>query len=171
MYRVILYVTLTLLTILNVNLHKDATPGIDKELQPYVDTFLEYCDYYHVNCDKTLEFRIKLVKMHNYEAFYKMIGIGKGGNVIGHCWTKSNEIDINIDYFAKANSAEIEQVMLHELGHCILDLEHTKEDTVTMMNPYNLYYEAYIHDYNEIMNDFFGCKDNCPQLQFNQNKY
>lgn len=168
MYRVISYCVLTTLIVLNIHLHKDATPEIDKELKPYVDTFLEYCDYYKVDCDKTLQFKIKLVSMKKFDVFYKMLGMK--GSIIGHCWKQSKEIEINVEYFKTANHAEMEQLVIHELGHCVLDLEH-KEDNVAIMNPYSLYYAAYLLSYNELMNDFFGCKIPCPQLQFNQNKY
>jgi hypothetical protein len=167
-YRPFSIVLLIFLVACNVIMRIPATPEINPLLTPYVNTFLKLCDSYKTDCSKINDFKIELVKMNKFDKFYKLLGVN--GYVIGHCWTGTNEIDINIDYFERANNAEIEQVMIHELGHCILDLEHTEEKTA-IMNPYSIFYADYVKDYNKLMNDFFSCRENCPALQFNERNY
>jgi hypothetical protein len=166
------YISLTILVILvafNIYLRIPATPDIDKQLIPYVETFKQLCKTYGKDCSITDKFNIKFKDFKPYHQLYEMLGFK--GRVIGHCWRDSREIDISIEYYLTAHNAEIEQLLVHELGHCVLDLEHTEEDKLAIMNPYSLYYTAYLAGYNELMNDFFGCKENCPVVKFNKERY
>ncbi len=167
-YRPFSIVLLIFLVACNIVMNIPAKPEINPQLTRYVATFLKLCDSYGVDCRKVNDFKIDLVKMDKFDKFYKLMGIE--GYVIGHCWTGSNEIDINIDYFNRANNAEIEQLMIHELGHCVLDLEHTKEQ-LAIMNPYSIFYADYVKHYNQLMNDFFSCHENCTVVEYNEKAY
>lgn len=168
-YRPFSIVLLFFLVACNIYLRIPATPFVDSKLSPYVTRFKELCKIYKADCSKIDTFKIYLKDMSTFDLFYKIIG--KEGRVIGHCYRQSREIEIRKDYFQGANSAEIEELVIHELGHCVLDLEHTEENSIDIMNPYSLYHKAYTVNYNELMNRFFSCTEFCPVVKFETNRY
>ena len=81
-------------------------PGkIHKDFQPYVDKFF---DYY----GKTEEIIVEYTQDEDYAGvcYYWLIG--------------SNEIKINQKYWNNASDMQREQLIFHELGHCILNRDH-----------------------------------------------
>jgi hypothetical protein len=169
-YRQLSIVLLLILIGMNIKVRINAKPQINPALVPYVETFKRLCKTYKTDCSKVDNFKIELVEMKDWRKIYKMLGIGSGGYIIGHCWKGSNEIDINIGYFKRSSPAEIEQLVIHELGHCVLDLDHT-EETLDIMNSYTLPAYVYLKYYNEFVNRFFSCQDFCPVVKFNQESY
>lgn len=165
---IILNVLLVVLVSLNINKYTPATPEIDSKLQPYVSTFLSYCDTYKVDCSRVAEFSIKFSNFRVAKVYYKLFS---EGSLIGLCKPTSNEIEINEEYFNLSSAAEKEQLIIHELGHCILDLEHTEETELDIMNPYSFPEYVYLENYNELMNRFFSCEDFCPEVFFNGENY
>lgn len=167
-YRIFSIVLLVSLVACNILLRIPATPVVDERLVPYVRRFKELCQIYNTDCSKIDKFSIKLTDMSAFDLFYKMLG--QKGKVIGHCYRESNEITIRKDYFQESLAIENEQLMIHELGHCVLDLEHTEKE-LAVMNPYALYHTFYRKNYNELMNKFFNCENFCPVVTFDQSKY
>lgn len=163
-YKPFSIVVLLILVGVNIKIRIPASPQIDPSLVPYVETFKKLCSLYKADCSKTDDFKIELVSMETLNKFYRIFG--ENGSVIGQCWRKSNEIEINVAYFHQSIPSEIEQLVIHELGHCVLGLEHT--ETMDIMNPYTLPYKTYLLHYNELINRFFSCKDFCPMIEFNQ---
>ena len=168
-YRIFTIGLLIVLVGFNIYVRIPSTPKVHPGLLKYVETFKELCSTYKTDCSKISKFKIDLIDMSGFVKLYRMLGIK--GTVIGHCWRDAKRIDINREYFDKSNSAQIEQLVLHELGHCVLNKEHTEETEPSIMNPYSIYYNFYTHNYNELMNRFFSCKDFCPVVQFNQDRY
>lgn len=71
---------------------------------------------------------------------------------------------ININAWKYLDDPEKEQIMFHELGHCLQFKDHT--NTRSMMYPYTLGSFYYLYNYQEIMDDFFDCKKDCPKVKY-----
>lgn len=58
-----------------------------------------------------------------YPIVFKSQGISKtGGQIIGTCWL--THIEIDPEWYFGASELEKENVIFHELGHCICGLDH-----------------------------------------------
>lgn len=170
MYRFILLAVLVICIIINLKLHKNAEPVISSPLLPYVNRFLEFCDYYHTDCSEVNRFSIQLVDIPDRSKLYKLLGL-EYNTTVGLCRNISKEIEVSLAYFKSALKEEIEQLVFHELGHCILNLEHTKDSEVNIMNPYTLPGYMYLNNYNQLINELFSCNQSCPEVIYNQDHY
>lgn len=170
MRRIVLICLLVVLVIANVKMHIPAEAGIDPRLKPYVETFLKYCKLYKTDCSKTAKFKIVLVKIPDRKELFKLLGL-PFGTVIGQCWERSNEIHISEDYYKSSTPVEMESLLIHELGHCILDLDHTEDTETDIMNPFSLPGYVYLRHYNELINRYFNCTDFCPVIEYNESTY
>jgi len=86
---------------------------VDPELQPYFDRYVEYKLEY-LGTDRTRAIDI----------FFESLP----GNAIGKCTLYSSgerEIRIDPDFWAFNSDADRELLMMHELGHCDLNLDHS----------------------------------------------
>lgn len=157
---------------LNLYLHYPRVPKIDKELKPYVETFLKYCELYKVDCSETSKFKITIKEIPNMSALLELLGQKPSEYVVvGLCHPMSNEIDINLEYYLKSSNVELEQLMMHELGHCVLGKDHTEDTELAIMNPYTLLDYIYLRNYKKLINAFFNCKTNCPVVEFDNSVY
>lgn len=107
---------------------------VDATLKPYLDTFLKYANqngraFETLNLDMTFS--------------ESMPPSNNGGSVIGYCQRSSGykRVVIKISYWNSASVSDREQLVFHELGHCLLNLDHN--DTVEVA-PFwnNPYYQA-----------------------------
>lgn len=115
------------------------TYEVDPRLEPYVQRFEKHATF----------------QVDNLVA-----GFGdtkkEGKNVIGVCYHSiTPEIVINLEYWNKEDDLGREELMFHELGHCIYDLEHDTRVLVdewcpfSVMHPYVLPFGCYelFHDH------------------------
>ena len=140
----------------------------DKRLQPYIDTFLSLCSKYKTNCDgwKNYKYLIMPIPKTILEVLSP-----KEAVTIGRCNRINNTVIIDEKYFNNSSISHIESTVIHELGHCVLRKSHVDEDIPSIMNPYSMSDWIYTKYYQQLMNDFFKCKKNCPKVQFDVYRY
>jgi hypothetical protein len=83
------------------------------DLEPYIKIFEKHC-----NCKVNIP--IKIVPIDQDEPGYRTLGVCYG-------FMKSKlfrSIEIDEGYWNSASECERESTVLHELGHCVLNLEH-----------------------------------------------
>jgi hypothetical protein len=84
------------------------------------------------------------------------------GNTVGLCYSYSDgsrEIELDVDYWTRANDSMKEELVMHELGHCVLNRDHKetivfspKENEnipVSIMFPYVFGHRFYYQKYND----------------------
>lgn len=121
-----------------------ASLSVDPEIQPYV-TIYE---------NESTRMGHPIV-VRNLEARFGPTDF-RGPTVIGYCqrssWSYTPLVVINREFWNSASSNEREHLMFHELGHCLLDLDH--DDAViligidwvprSIMNPYIFEESVYV---------------------------
>ena len=93
----------------------DDEEKIDAELAEFIEVFLEEAEIREVIIDLEL-LDISAHVMNIQER-----------NIVGQCYTYSDdskEIVIDENYWKNLDYLDKEYVMLHELGHCVLDRDH-----------------------------------------------
>lgn len=138
-------------------------PGIDKEIKPYVNQFLKYCHQYEKNCSDISNYRIQLDDMTALKVFFP--------GVVGACTRADKTIVINKHFWKEESPARREQLVFHELGHCILELDHVQPEQIHVMNPSVLPGNVYLMFYSILQNELFGCKKDCPVVKFDKTRY
>ncbi len=88
---------------------------IDAELAAYIAVFLEEAEMREVVIDlELLDIRAHIMNIQER-------------NIVGQCYSysdNSKEIIIDENYWRDLNDMDKEYIMLHELGHCVLDRDH-----------------------------------------------
>lgn len=119
-----------------------ARKGIAPQLQPYVNEFTTYAKLYQPNF-KFPNINVDVQNLNKIDPFnnpdFKVVGIC---NIL----TKNVMIDVSIfEYLPKE---QIEQIVWHEFGHCVLNRIHIETlsndgNPISMMHPYVL--ELYVY--------------------------
>ena len=78
---------------------------------------------------------------------------------VGLCFDAENTITISAKFWYSASSVTKEQLMFHELGHCLLHRNHV-DDTlngapISMMFPYLMYDSMYLINREYYLNELF----------------
>lgn len=80
-------------------------------------------------------------------------------NAIGTCQTKIKKITISREYWEAVSEAHREQLMYHELGHCVLGRGHLNDyvgdKPVSIMNAFHFPSVVYAENYGDLMNELF----------------
>lgn len=89
-------------------------------------------------------------------------------NIIGVCfgWRMHKffrHIEIDIEYFKTASRTEIEMTILHELGHCVSDLDHDQSEEFLFV-PKSLMYPSHFSTYFYNRDKEHYIKSVCPSL-------
>lgn len=129
----------------------------DPEIKPFVSEFIRLG---------------KMFKIEDIEARTKRIKI-KFGKIdkreLANCSYYLQQVVINSRYWKKLSIENKEEVVFHELGHCVLNIK-THTDT-GIMKPAGLHLpEVYREDYEYLINDLFD-KRSYVQLEWDSNKY
>lgn len=145
---------------LGMALHEPPAPpreGIHVELQPYVDRFIQYGKHYRGE-----NFEMQQINMDIGEARDLWDPFINAGTV-GWCKPLMRPLEIMIDsgYWEDITELEKEQLVFHELGHCILDADHVEEldadgDPVSIMHPYTIDEHIYIKHREEYIQKLFA---------------
>lgn len=139
------------------------TPNkVAPQAKPYVKTFLKYCHQYQVDCSSISQHVVEIDTMDDFDVLFP--------NVIGVCLPAEQKVILNKYYWDAAGHADREQLVIHELGHCVLEKQHI-EQRIGIMNPHILYFGDYILDYQELLDDFFDCDKDCPIVEFDKTRY
>lgn len=137
----------TFLALLLIGCAKDLTVGdtafTDAELIPYVNQFLKLATEHGTVLDASRVSRIVIV--FDAATVYP---------ILGKCTvsTKGLSIKINPENWQYASKAEREQLMFHELGHCLMGLQH--DNTVAKLYDYNSEIDGFYSGAANLMNAY-----------------
>jgi hypothetical protein len=92
----------------SVSSHNPRAPHIEKEFEPYVNKFFDLLGYRE---DIIVEF----TNNDDYAGVCYYWAVG------------NNEIKVNRNYWEKINEKQREQLIFHELGHCVLNKDHNND--------------------------------------------
>lgn len=111
--------------------------SVDEKLQPYITQFE----------------KISNKKIDNLIVKFSYLS----NKVVAQCTQGFNPlIEVNSRFINKiGNPAEMESIMFHELGHCILLRTHT-ETSDSIMYPYLIPAEFYLINYKLYISELFG---------------
>jgi len=104
---------------------------IDEGLRNYFDAFMKDADLYGVNTD--LVSKLRYMKFGETEA-------ARNDRSVGICSSYGDEEDlmyttILISDSLKTSPIQLRAVVYHELGHCVLRMEHSPQSPPTIMSP------------------------------------
>jgi len=130
----------------------------DNELKPYVSTFIELSG-----------------KLNRLDAAYKAMTVkirfgnpGKGN--LAACFYMMNEVTVDKTAFTNLLNENKEELILHELGHCALDLMHSEDGIMRATGLYNP--KSYRDNYTKLVNDLFGIRPkNYIKIEYDPSKY
>lgn len=122
-------------------LHDNPKPtlGINKEIKPYVERFIEYGRKYRGDT-----FNVVYINMDIAPVIRDTWDSVTSEDMVGWCkpFIFPMEIMIQSSFWVDATDLEREEIVFHELGHCVLSLQHdeTMESygPITIMYPYTL---------------------------------
>ena len=90
--------------------------------------------------------------------------------VIGACYFLMNRVEISRQYWMQAPIHERDELIQHELGHCILGLDHSKAPSI--MQAGGVLGRVYKANYSALMNRHFGCPTgDCIKLTWDEERY
>ena len=142
----------TIVLVLSVLLH-EATYKIDPNLEKYVDHFINIAKLYDVNVNKE-EYTVKFSYTLPDET-------------LAACYRDKKIIIVNIFRWDSLRHAAKQLVMVHEFGHCALDLDHTQTPD-SIMYMYAIDWFDYVDYHNELLNELFGCYVGCPKIEYSR---
>ena len=103
-----------------------------------------------------------------------------GQTTLGYCQKggKSPLIVINLNFWNKPwfSEADKEQLIFHELGHCILNREHLNDtdsggNPLSIMNYYHFSNLQYENDYSSYIQELFGTRTELAGILFDGTQY
>lgn len=127
------------------------------ELTPYISAFQELC----------LKYKSKLCEQNIGLVTIKFGQVDKTN--AAECYPYSMEVVIDRKYFNMLPVEGREELVFHELGHCVLGLSHTKTGIMVVqgMNSPSTYRKKY----QKLIDDLFGCTIDCPKVSFQKSRY
>ena len=90
--------------------------------------------------------------------------------VYGLCYTMINSVHIYEKTWAYMPIENKEELIFHEMAHCVLGKEHTDGGIMNGKGPLMNKLE-YRKNYSKLLHDLFDCKNDCPEFEFNPDKY
>jgi hypothetical protein len=92
-------------------------------------------------------------------------------NIYAQCFMFLKVVEINTAGWQFLEDYEKEELLLHELGHCVLKKFDTDYDSI-MKGKGGLLGIKYIRNYSKYINQYFGCeKEKCCDLKWDSTKY
>jgi hypothetical protein len=98
------------------------SPRRDDAIAPYVEEFSQDATFYNRTCTRVRD----IILSDNVKA-----------GIAGYCQPRFAVV-LSRTFWATADEWERRTLVYHELGHCALDLDHTEEEALAIMNPYIL---------------------------------
>lgn len=127
---------------------------IDAEFEPFVAEFVLQARKYDASIHK-----LKHVQIYFADSL-------PTPNALGVCYTGYKDYDIIVlrSYWQRASHYSKEQLIMHELGHCVLGRSHkngfmpvdNQMKPLSIMNQYHLPDEAYISFRDELIFELFS---------------
>lgn len=119
------------------------SPHINKGLMSYVSSFSHDAMLRNIPCYPTPSIDFRSGYPSDNEA------------MIGYCMLYS-QIKFVREYWDMATAQTRRTLVYHELGHCALRLDHSKEDSFDIMNPYILSDNITREAWPELVNQLFS---------------
>ena len=92
------------------------------------------------------------------------------GDIVGVCYANINRISLDIVWLNISPIEEQEEVVFHELAHCVMGKGHTPTGIMKAKNPQGV--EAYRKNYKFLINELFDCPSgDCVDIQWDGEKY
>jgi len=89
--------------------------------------------------------------------------------IYASCYTYFNQIDIDIKSWKSLPDYSREELLLHEIGHCVMDKVHSETG---IMKSAGMLKIDYIKNYKKHINDFFDCREReCCDIVWKEGKY
>lgn len=123
---------------------------IDPAFLPILNTFKQYANNYG--------------KIYDYDISITFVDKFDSPNVVGTC-TGNDEIRIRRSFWENVNYYQQEDVLYHELGHCVMNLDHVT--TPSIMNAKTLQYWYYVTYREELIKELFTGTRNREEAQNN----
>lgn len=111
---------------------------IDPAFLPILNTFKQYANNYG--------------KIYDYDISITFVDKFDSPNVVGTC-SGNDEIRIRRSFWENVNYYQQEQVLAHELGHCVMNLDHVT--TPSIMHAYVLQQWYYMTYREELIKELF----------------
>lgn len=123
-----------------------------EEIQPYVNRVQELYTLYGLD-DEAEEIASLTIEFRDLPKDY-----------VGFCYPFRGKIDIDTPFWKSATDAEKEELIIHEIGHCVLDLPHTEKPAI--MQASGMLSDLYPRYYQLLLDNYFSCKSNCPSVEW-----
>lgn len=126
-------------------------PAIDKELQYYVDLFIDDCEVRRKDCKMRLSWlkEIKVVEMEDKDKTDQAV-------TVGLCYLSIFSRRVHINKVAlEYSSRYVQTLVYHELGHCMYDLDHEEKPDM-LMSEMMPSMAVIFRDWNHLLDDFFA---------------
>jgi|GEM_PF-6063841 hypothetical protein len=88
----------------------------------------------------------------------------------GVCYYLINRVEIDRRFWEKAKLYHKDELIMHELGHCVLNYEHDAPPSI--MQAAKFLGISYVINYQKYVNEYFGCKTgDCIKLHWDEERY
>ncbi len=126
----------------------DTSRFVDPVIRPYLDSFIQEL------VDREISADLSNITMVFVDAFADgFIGISQGGSVGGVCYPSSGLLQL--DSFFIDNPSFLLEIIYHELGHCVLGMDHRDNSLMSSDIPRStpalineLFSEEYFYELN-----------------------
>lgn len=155
--RIVVYAIILCIQVL-ISTHEtpEPRPGINPNLQKYVDEFVAYGKLY-----RGPDFKLDIINVDIGPAkdlWDPFIDKGTVGWCKPFLWPQ--QIMLDTLYWEDATELEKEQLIFHELGHCVLGREHNDKedengDPISIMHPYTMDDHTYKRHREQYIKDLF----------------
>jgi hypothetical protein len=132
------------------------------ELKSYTVNFINIAQTCYQRGPEYRQLRVRVVDR---------LPASEGESPIATCTRYSNglaEIEFLKSYYEEMDHTAIRRVMFHEMGHCYLGKDHSKNDVNSFMYP-TIWTKGIYDNYDEqYMDELFGKESDCNLQQFNE---
>lgn len=143
-----------------MNCSPTTTAFQENRIRPFIDEYIRIGKLFKIDNIEQLTRSTKVtVKPTNLRNNY------------GVCYPYLNEIILDNKDFYTLPVENQEELMFHELTHCVLGIMgHTESGIMRAAGLYNPV--VYKHNYNILINELFGCDaGDCVKIEWDNNKY
>jgi len=106
----------------------DTNNFVDPLIRPFLDSFIAELEARQISAD------LSNISMEFVDDFgEEVIGISQGGTVAGICFFNTGLIQIDSIFIT--NPSFLFEVIYHELGHCVLGMEHRENSIMSEIIP------------------------------------
>ena len=153
--NILLTITFLLVTsCATINVVSDCEHYVDSSFKIYIDEFMKQAEKNDMDKDSLQDFAMIFASRLD-------------GNTAGICLHPTNTILVNAEYWKLIDEYQREDLIFHELGHCVLGRSHCdakNEDgtPVSIMNPRVMWSATYMISRDRYVKELFKPDHRCP---------